>query len=793
MKFTAACSRNAAERRIANNMQPISFRHLVKRLGNMSWDEGRDRCRQAIAKRADALRARVGFELQGCELQNPAGSAGRFFFSATSVASICALLRQRLPERVQHILTQAEKICEHRLDLLGYVDLDCGRPIQWHSDAVHGITAPKKPFFRIKYLDLKTVGDSKVTWELNRHQHLVTLAKAYRLSGDRRFAQEIVAQWRHWQVKNPYPTGINWASSLEIAFRSLSWLWFYHLLEGTGVLPDNFRAEFIRAQALNGRHIGRYLSTYFSPNTHLLGEAVALFFLGVLCPELASAERWKSDGWRIIRQQSLCQVRADGFYFEQSTYYHVYALDLLLHSILLAKANGIEVAEDFTEIVEKMLHTLSLLGRNGPPPFLGDDDGGRLFDPSRNRRQHLLDPLSTGAIHFHRPDFKAVAGDLREETLWLVGTAAAGEWDALPEVAPAPNSTALQDSGLYLMKPDASTQLIVDAGPQGTHGAGHGHADALSVAMQHDGHSLLVDPGTFVYVGNDGDRETFRGTSAHNTIRVDGQDQSHSAGVFSWDRLTRTTVNRWIKGQTFDLLAARHDGYSQLPSPVLHARWVIAFKFGFSFIRDLLHGEGDHQIDVSWHLAPELRRVAPNVYASTDRSLGLTLITSDAPNCLKEDRQSWWSPCYGKKEISTVVNLTMRARLPVELATILLPASIGDESPVLVSDCEPGSDIQAYHYAAATGIWSVFFADSGKPWQHGHISSDAEFVAWHRAPGVGNQVLIFCNGSFLDLEGKRWLHTSKVVESCELILNQGCIQTFCSNPDAILPKDLGLS
>src|ERR1700736_216712 len=115
---------------------------------------------------------------------------------------------------------QAEEICRHRLDLLGYSDLDFGRPIDWHLDAVHNIRAPRKSFYRVRYLDFAEVGDSKVTWELNRHQHLVTLAKAFRLSGDDRFAKEILSQWRSWHAQNPYPTGINWTSSLEVGFRS---------------------------------------------------------------------------------------------------------------------------------------------------------------------------------------------------------------------------------------------------------------------------------------------------------------------------------------------------------------------------------------------------------------------------------------------------------------------------------------------------------------------------------------------------------------------------------------------
>ena len=420
-------------------------------------------------------------------------------------------------------------------------------------------------------LDFAEVGDSKVTWELNRHQHLVTLAKAYRLTGDRRFADEALRQWRHWQAENPYPVGINWASSLEVAFRSLSWIWTYHLLQGSPGVPD-LRTSGCAVWRLHGRHIERYLSTYFSPNTHLLGEGVALFFLGVLCPKLAGAERWKWLGWKIILQEAERQVRADGFHFEQSTYYHVYALDFFLHSAILAGLNGIPTPKEFEDTLEKMLTALCLLGRGGAPPRFGDDDGGRLFDPRRNRSEHLLDPLATGAILFHRGDFKTAAAGLREETLWLLGAEGVRLWDGLEAAPVSRESATLANAGFYLLPSGKGTQLVADAGALGTQSGGHGHADALSVCLQSDGHGLLIDPGTYEYVGSDHDRDLFRGTAMHNTLRVDGADQAETATAFSWRSLTESKAERWIQGQDFDLLVASHDGYQRLEPPATHRR-----------------------------------------------------------------------------------------------------------------------------------------------------------------------------------------------------------------------------
>ena len=208
------------------------------------------------------------------------------------MSQLITIMREKLPQEVDQTIDEAGRICQHRLDLLGYQGLDFGPQIDWHFDVVHGKRAPRRPWFKIRYLDFDEVGDHKIIWELNRHQHLVVLAKAWSFTREERYAAELLRQWYHWQQENPYPIGINWASSLEVGFRTLSWLWVRHLLTGCPLVTEGFWLDLLRAVALNGQYIERYLSTYFSPNTHLLGEAVALFFAGTLCPTLPHARRW---------------------------------------------------------------------------------------------------------------------------------------------------------------------------------------------------------------------------------------------------------------------------------------------------------------------------------------------------------------------------------------------------------------------------------------------------------------------------------------------------------------------
>src|ERR1700686_2394133 len=386
----------------------------------MSWNELETRVRQGVSMRLDVTLSKIGVQPGRNGLSRTTDLPGKFLFSTNEFSKRVGLLRKHLPHGAQDIVAEANEICPHRFRLLGYRDLDYGAEIDWHLDAAHGLHSPLIPWFKINFLDFAGVGDHKVTWELSRHQHLVTLAKAWLLTNEEAYVQEIVAQWNSWQRANPYPLGVNWASSLEVAFRSLSWIWLLHLLAECVVVPPSFQNDLVRALALNGRHIERYLSTYFSPNTHLLGEAVALFFIGTLCPQIPSAEGWKKKGWKIVQEEILRQVRADGVYFEQSLYYHVYAFDFFLHARLLASRNGMEIPSGFDPVIRKMLAVIQALAQTALLDGFGDDDGGRVFNPRRNRAEHMADPLAIGAALFHDESLR-VGAALTEETIWLFG------------------------------------------------------------------------------------------------------------------------------------------------------------------------------------------------------------------------------------------------------------------------------------------------------------------------------------------------------------------------------------
>lgn len=747
-----------------------------------------DRLRQYLSARADLLRYRGGHNFLDAAHRGLAAE-GRFFFTPAEIPALITQLKHMFPEQADKIALCAERICRHRFDLLGYEDLDYGREIDWQTDVLHGKRAPCKPWFKIKCLDFNEVGDSKVTWELNRHQHFVTLAKAYRLTGNEKFVREILAQWTDWHKQNPYPMGVNWASSLEVGFRSLSWIWTYFLLQGCPLFTTARREQWQRALSLNGHHLESYLSTYFSPNTHLIGEALALFFIGTLVPGLQSAARWRQHGWAILESEAGTQVRNDGFYFEQSTYYHVYALDMFLHARILAALNGVPISPEFDQILERMLNALLLLGRAGVVPTVGDDDGGRLFDPRRNQAEHLLDPLAAGAVLCQRGDFKSLAGAPREETLWLLGVKGLAEFDSLPTAEPFSVSTGLIDSGFLLMAGEESgQQLVIDAGPLGAGSGGHGHADALSISLVRNGRNLLIDPGTFEYVGQRDERARFRGTGAHNTMQVDGRDQADPSGPFSWQKLPRVKVEQWFTAKQFDLFQGSHDGYSRLPTPIIHRRWVFHRKGEFWLVRDLASGQGLHQLDIAWHIGPTLFPAESRQCLFTGERERLALLTIEGHGWSQSLRRDSWSPAYGRTESASVVNFAAQVELPADFATLVVA---GENSPadlgrlVRVNDSAPDS-VCGYQYSNLRQEHSFFFAGRPGPWALGVWASDADFLCWSVDRGREQYSLVLCNGSYAAVGGTRVVTCARRVSYAEVLSSSGNVDLYSSDPDHVV-------
>jgi hypothetical protein len=571
-----------------------------------------------------------------------------------------ALIAERLRNSAyaREVERLAGEIRSHDFPILG-IRIQTGKEIRWRRDYALGIETGTEYFRRVPYLDLRRAGDHKRIWELSRHQHLVLLAQAWLLTGREDFYREVVVQLEGWMEQNPFQRGINWASALEVGFRALSWIWIYHFA-GHRMEPA-FRGRFLTGLYRHGLHLERNLSIYFSRNTHLLGEALALHALGALFPSFPEAGRWAKIGAGLMEREMEFQVRPDGAHFEQSTYYHVYAFDMfLLHAIL-----G-EPPEAYLRALDRMAEYLDALqGRARTIPLMGDDDGGRLFHPYGERSGFGRASLATAALFRNRP-YAWAAEDLPVQAVWWLGERALDSPPSPP--AGAEHSRLFPDAGLAVLSA-GSVQIGVDAGPMGFQRAGHGHSDALSIVARDGETDLLIDPGTYTYVSEPEWRGRFRGSAAHNTMRPDRLDQAVPRHPFGWVQQPQVRVLEWSSTPAEDSVKAvcRYAG-----SAFTHTRHVRFEKPDRIWIQDEMDGPpGEHLVEQFWHAGQPVTRLAPRSFRIGARAV-LSTAEGWESEVLEGGEFGWRSPALGWKIEAPVIRVAATVQLPVRLVTVLV-------------------------------------------------------------------------------------------------------------------------
>lgn len=749
----------------------------VQKLKWVSFDELRIRGSQALAAFAERNNWSRQSKLPPDEAilrlldRDKFGRRSAFFASFENTRATIGELRRRWPNAEKAIVEHAERIAEGRFDLLAFRNLSFGTPIDWHLEPIAGKRAPLVHWSRLNYLNAEFFGDKKIVWELNRHQYFVTLGQAYLLTGDERYADVFVAHINSWMDQNPPKLGVNWASSLEVAFRSISWLWALYFFKNSPALTAETFLRICKFLYLNGRHLETYLSTYFSPNTHLTGEALGLFYLGTLLPEFKESSRWRNKGLGILLEQLPRHVQPDGVYFEQSSYYHRYTTDFYLHLRLLLSANQQAIPPELDQKLTLLLDHLMYITRpDGTTPLLGDDDGGRLMTLSHPAPNDFRATLATGAAIFERSDYKFVSGGVAEDTLWLLGPAGAARLDLLPAVEPETQSVAFHNGGYYVLRDGWSANanyLLFDCGPHGTMNCGHAHADALSFELAVNGSTLLVDPGTYTYTGSQEMRNWFRSSNAHNTVTVNDLSSSVPGGPFSWLTTAHSECLWWITHERFDYVVGSHDGYNWFSEPATHTRSILFIKNNYWVLRDEVESLGFQRLKATFHLNS---RVAPlhskdnTVLIVSENGPSATLqMAAFSANGAWTWEDGWVSECYGEKKKAPVFAFTVLANGSEELVTFLLPEIAGHKPRVREIEALNGRafeiDIDGRHDVL------LLRHSEEVPVETSRFVSDFD-VTWARFEKAGSrppEELILINGHTLLFEGRDLLKSTKKI------------------------------
>lgn len=575
----------------------------------------------------------------------------------------------------RQVLEAADTLLAGRATLLGTERTDLQDPA-WSFDPTSGLSYPADRYaFRVDYRSPADRRSVKHVWELSRHQHLTVLALAWRLSGDQRYASMVRRHLTSWWSANPVLMGVNWASGIELGIRLISWAWTRRLLAGWAGAPSLFEENETAVLQVywHQRYLAAFPSRGSSANNHVVAEAAGQLVASCAFPWFAESERWRDQAARLLEVELARNTFPDGVNREQAFEYHGLVAELGLVAAAEAEAAGAPLSQATWDLLCKMVDvTAAVCDRSGNPPRYGDADDGRALvvtAPDTDRWQSLL---ATGAALFGaQPWWPETVPDPQS----ILVAALAGR--QVPVAGrPGARPSHFPDAGLTILRtpPGAGKELWCrcDGGPHGFLSiAAHAHADALSIEVRHEGTPLLVDPGTYWYHGDPVWRAYFRSTLAHNTVELDGEDQSVPGGPFMWATAARTTVGTVVTGDSGDCgpqqWSAAHDGYQRLAPPALHRRNVHLHPADSSLdVVDQLESEAEHLVRLAFHVGPSVEcrldgQRAALRWHGPDGARNVAWLTLDPTLAWSEHRGctdpplGWCSTRFGTKVPSTTL------------------------------------------------------------------------------------------------------------------------------------------
>ncbi|MCF3122846.1 alginate lyase family protein [Streptomyces arenae] len=574
------------------------------------------------------------------------------------------------PDAAKRLVAEADRLMYGHVEYFGVVRDDLADP-DWWSDPKTGRRAPWGYAFDVPYRNEDAVGDIKQIWELSRHQYLTVLAAAYAVTGHERYAERVAEHLRSWWTANPPLRGVHWISGIELGIRLLSWVWIRRLLDGWQGAADLFEDNPVALNQIwhHQRWLAAFPSRGSSANNHVIAEAAGQFAAACAFDWFPSSARWRAGALRSLERNLRGNTFLSGLNRELATEYHGLVLELGLAAVAEADAARVPVPASVRLVLLRMTDALAaMVDSHLRPPRQGDaDDGhGLVVDGAGTDRWGSL--LATGDAVFGRLAWwpEATGTDVRTPLLAALIRPYAKDGTGRAVSRPASRPVHFADAGMTILRegaPSAEIWCRCDGGPHGFLSiAAHAHADALSLEVRHDGVDVLADPGTYCYHGQPLWRQYFRSTLGHNTLELDGTDQSVSGGPFLWTRHAGTRV---LVADTSDERVARwaaeHDGYQ---GSVHRRRVELTAADRELKVIDEVRGPA-RDVRLAFHLGPEItaelegdRAVLTWTRGGEDRSAVLDLpeeLSWRAHRGESDPPLGWYSAGFGRKEPATTL------------------------------------------------------------------------------------------------------------------------------------------
>jgi hypothetical protein len=517
----------------------------------------------------------------------------------------------RVPEDASKaVLEAASGLLRGEWEVLGVVRTDLVLP-DWFFDPVTGRrSAPDRYAFRIDPRSEEQTGNIKQVREISRLQHLTLLAMAWFLTKEQPYAQRVAEQLRSWWRENPFLSGVNWTSGMELGIRLISLAWIRRLLADWPDVAELFERNALAVQQIrwHQQFLAAFVSRGSSANNHVIAEAAGQLVASCAFPWFPESERWRRRSALLLERELVRNTFPSGIGRELASDYQCFIAELGLIAAVEAGASGHPLgAGTWQRLCAMVDSAAALVDGRLCPPRQGDSDVGRavmLDAPASNRWPSLL---ALGEVLLGRLDWwPRVAADARSSVIYALGQ----ERHDI-EGRPSGRPSRFADAGVTLLRTAGASSPEIwcrcDGGPHGYLSiAAHAHADALSVEVRYAGVDILADPGHYSFPGEPAWRAYFRSTIAHNTAELSERSQSSEGGPFLWLRHAHAREIEVIDDGDIASWTAEHDGYGSLDPSALHRRSVLLDRASRSIdIIDVIYG-GGYGIRLAFHLGPEV-------------------------------------------------------------------------------------------------------------------------------------------------------------------------------------------
>ncbi|MCH9030764.1 MAG: alginate lyase family protein [candidate division Zixibacteria bacterium] len=489
---------------------------------------------------------------------------------------------------------------------------------RWRRDHIHEVTAPEGFYADLDLTEFYKIGDLRHLREPNRWGWVYWLGPAYVLSGDKKYFERFAELTVDWFTRNRFSSGINYVSDFEISLRVYAWVWAVQF----------FRVELARRPQLLSlilkgiweccQRLEKNLWRDKAAEIEPLGVALALYSVGAAFPEFVEAANWRSQAAEILSDRPEKRFLADGTHMGLTASAHLYATDIYVTVVSLARELGYELDNRVTEIAavaHKRLRELS--PKDLLVPQFNDCDGGRIC-------WLAFHPLDSGPALISESDIfdcsYAMNSDrvVNAENVWLCGEIpeVKAETDKNFErtsVSSDSNSEGRMvdidsDSGFIVHKSQEGDFLLLRCGKFDFGADEHIHDSQLSLALYLGGKPVLVDSGTGSIYHNPEIRKRFRGAVGKNTLIINGIGPSVQSGADGWDKTTDADVAcaRSFPGGFY--FKGHHNGYSKvLGFDTQINREVIFFNEGLLLMVDSWEAERDVEVSLPFTLHPSLK------------------------------------------------------------------------------------------------------------------------------------------------------------------------------------------